>query len=181
MTREVCTTWYRAPEIFDGGAYGSPVDLWSAGCTIAELFSGYYLFPANDKEGLEAAFARVLKYQLLPSWHHRVRNGSYLHTWKTASESSAASVHNLALKVLMGEGSPPKFVSVAIQCLRLDPVARISAEDALHLLEAPTLGEPAAASQLPEREPTGAAAARAVRVKRRICRKMALTLSRAKT
>ena len=101
---------------------------------------------------MEAAFERVLDYQLLPQQHPRVSNGSYASKWKTASDNSAASMHNRALKVLMGEGSPPEFLSVAIQCLRLDPAVRISAEGALHLLEAPTLGEPAAASRLPERE-----------------------------
>ena len=101
----------------------------------------------------------VLERQLLLRGHPRVRNGSYPAKWTRASESSAASGDNRALKVLMGEGSPPNFVSVATQCLRLDPVARISAADALRLLEAPTLGEPVAASRLPEREPAGAAAA----------------------
>ena len=158
MTREVCTTWYRAPEVFDGGAYGSPVDMWSAGCTIVELFSGYFLFPGKDKKSTKAAMERVLKHHMLPREHPRVLNGSYP-KWTKASESSAASGDNRALKVLMGEDSPPNFVSVAVQCLRLDPGARISAADALCLLEPPTLGELEAASQLPEREPAGAAAA----------------------
>ena len=118
MTTEVCTTWYRAPEIFDGDAYGSPVDLWSAECTIVELFSGYYLFPGKDKTATEGAIERVLKHHLLLHRHPRVRNGSYPEKWTRASESSAASGDNRALKVLMGEGSPPNFVSVAIQCLR---------------------------------------------------------------
>ena len=159
MTTEVCTTWYRAPEVFDGDAYECPVDVWSAGCTIVELFSGYYLFPEKDDKSMMVAIDRVLKHHLLPREHPRVVNGSYPEKWTQASESSAASGDNRALKVLMGEDSPPNFVSVAIQCLRLDPVARISAADALRLLEAPTLGEPAAASRLPEREPAGAAAA----------------------
>ena len=159
MTKEVCTTWYRAPEVFNEAAYGSPVDLWSAGCVIVELFSGYYLFPERDDKSMMVAIDRVLKHHLLPREHPRVLNGSYPEKWTQASESSAASGDNRVLKVLMGEDSPPNFVSVAIQCLRLDPAARISAADAVSLLEDQPHGEPVAASRLLEREPAGTAAA----------------------
>ena len=150
MTTEVCTTWYRAPEIFDGDAYGSSVDLWSAECTIVELFSRNYLFLGKDKPATEGAIERVLKHQLLPHRHPRMRNGSYPEKWTRASESSAASGDNRALKVLMGEGSPPNFVSVAVSVLaaaavwphvtgsgrRIDgaaPARHLLTDDAMHL------------------------------------------------
>ena len=47
LTREVVTLSYRAPEILLGGErpiYSSPVDMWSVGCTFAELASGRTLF-----------------------------------------------------------------------------------------------------------------------------------------
>jgi len=45
LTSVVTTLWYRAPEIFFGAKYyGQPVDLWSVGCVLAELFLRQPLF-----------------------------------------------------------------------------------------------------------------------------------------
>ncbi|KAG7276535.1 hypothetical protein CRUP_014276, partial [Coryphaenoides rupestris] len=38
LTPGVVTLWYRAPEILLGTTYMSSVDVWSAGCILAELF-----------------------------------------------------------------------------------------------------------------------------------------------
>lgn len=49
-THEVITLWYRAPEILLGSKhYSSPVDLWSAGCIIAEMFNKHPLFPGETE------------------------------------------------------------------------------------------------------------------------------------
>ncbi|GFP85751.1 probable serine/threonine-protein kinase at1g54610 [Phtheirospermum japonicum] len=41
MTSHVVTLWYRPPELLLGSTnYGVGVDLWSAGCILAELFAG---------------------------------------------------------------------------------------------------------------------------------------------
>ncbi|KAG6435480.1 hypothetical protein SASPL_100354 [Salvia splendens] len=41
MTSRVVTLWYRAPELLLGSTdYGVGIDLWSAGCILAELFAG---------------------------------------------------------------------------------------------------------------------------------------------
>lgn len=41
MTSRVVTLWYRPPELLLGAtSYGVGVDLWSAGCILAELFAG---------------------------------------------------------------------------------------------------------------------------------------------
>ncbi|KAK4405648.1 putative serine/threonine-protein kinase [Sesamum angolense] len=41
MTNRVVTLWYRPPELLLGATdYGVGVDLWSAGCILAELFAG---------------------------------------------------------------------------------------------------------------------------------------------
>ncbi len=49
-THEVVTLWYRAPEILLGSKhYSSPVDLWSTGCIIAEMFNKHPLFPGETE------------------------------------------------------------------------------------------------------------------------------------
>lgn len=50
MTPSVCTRWYRAPEIIYGHEeYDSKVDVWSAGCIVAELCTGNALFSCNTE------------------------------------------------------------------------------------------------------------------------------------
>ncbi|XP_048873234.1 STKc_p38 domain-containing protein [Brienomyrus brachyistius] len=49
MTGYVVTRWYRAPEvIFNWMHYTQTVDVWSAGCILAEMITGYVLFPGHD-------------------------------------------------------------------------------------------------------------------------------------
>uniref|UniRef100_A0A182NJH3 cyclin-dependent kinase n=1 Tax=Anopheles dirus TaxID=7168 RepID=A0A182NJH3_9DIPT len=47
LTTVVVTLWYRAPEVLLGEAYNSSVDIWSAGCIIAEMFQRQALFPGT--------------------------------------------------------------------------------------------------------------------------------------
>ena len=39
---------YRAPEVILGLSYGQKVDVWSLGCILAELLSGYVLFQVGS-------------------------------------------------------------------------------------------------------------------------------------
>lgn len=42
-TNRVVTLWYRPPELLLGDRnYGPPVDLWGAGCIMAEMWTRYY-------------------------------------------------------------------------------------------------------------------------------------------
>lgn len=41
--------FYRAPEVIVGAKYGMPIDMWSLGCILAELLTGYPLFPGEDE------------------------------------------------------------------------------------------------------------------------------------
>jgi serine/threonine protein kinase len=45
FTHEICTLWYRAPEILLGKrGYGAHIDIWSLSCTLYEIFTGNALF-----------------------------------------------------------------------------------------------------------------------------------------
>lgn len=41
--------FYRAPEVILGARYGMPIDMWSFGCILAELLTGYPIFPGEDE------------------------------------------------------------------------------------------------------------------------------------
>jgi len=49
-SRDVCTVWYRAPEILLGGAYSFSADIWSVGCILAEIVRGKPLFAGDSTE-----------------------------------------------------------------------------------------------------------------------------------
>lgn len=50
FTSRVVTLWYRPPELLLGATnYGVAVDLWSAGCILAELFSGKPIMPGRTE------------------------------------------------------------------------------------------------------------------------------------
>ena len=48
LTSYVVTRWYRAPEVLVGAEYGRAVDVWSAGCILAEMLGRAPLFPGRD-------------------------------------------------------------------------------------------------------------------------------------
>lgn len=50
MTKNICTIWYRCPELLYGSCnYSSEVDMWSLGCILAELLRGEPLFNGSGQ------------------------------------------------------------------------------------------------------------------------------------
>ncbi|XP_073266433.1 probable serine/threonine-protein kinase At1g09600 [Populus alba] len=50
LTNRVVTLWYRAPELLLGSTdYGLGIDLWSAGCLLAEMFIGRSIMPGRTE------------------------------------------------------------------------------------------------------------------------------------
>ncbi|GJN38026.1 hypothetical protein PR202_gb27033 [Eleusine coracana subsp. coracana] len=50
LTSRVVTLWYRPPELLLGATnYGVAVDLWSAGCILAELYAGKPIMPGRTE------------------------------------------------------------------------------------------------------------------------------------
>jgi len=52
--------FYRAPEVILGAKYGLPIDMWSLGCILAELLTGYPLFPGEDEGDQLACIIELL-------------------------------------------------------------------------------------------------------------------------
>ncbi|CAJ1411169.1 unnamed protein product [Effrenium voratum] len=57
LTNYVQSRSYRAPEVILGLPYDQKIDLWSLGCIIAELWSGFVLF---QNDSVQSLLARIL-------------------------------------------------------------------------------------------------------------------------
>ena len=71
LTSRVVTLWYRAPELLLGATeYGIGIDLWSAGCLMAEMFIGRPIMPGRTEviefvyTGLKYAKTFIVTYMI---------------------------------------------------------------------------------------------------------------------
>jgi serine/threonine protein kinase len=57
----ICSRYYRAPELIFGAVnYGTQIDVWSAGCVFAEMFTGTPLFPGESSVDQLVEIIKVL-------------------------------------------------------------------------------------------------------------------------
>lgn len=61
--------FYRSPEVILGHPYSMAIDMWSLGCILAELYTGYPLFPGESEVEQIACIMEV--------W----LGDHYVHTW----------------------------------------------------------------------------------------------------
>ncbi|GAA5916229.1 hypothetical protein JCM6882_001115 [Rhodosporidiobolus microsporus] len=61
FSNEVVTLWYRAPDVLLGSrTYSTSIDVWSAGCIMAEMISGVPLFRGRDNNDQLNQIIRIL-------------------------------------------------------------------------------------------------------------------------
>jgi dual specificity tyrosine-phosphorylation-regulated kinase 2/3/4 len=126
--------FYRSPEIILGSSYGMPIDMWSLGCILAELYTGHPLFPGRDEK-------EQLMYQMeilgapppaLLQKCKRAANffdsfGNPRHTIDRRGTARMPGTRSLA-KAL--NCSDPGLVSFISSCLAWDPEQRMTPKDA---------------------------------------------------
>eukprot|EP01062_Namystynia_karyoxenos_P052435 TRINITY_DN41_c0_g1_i1.p1 TRINITY_DN41_c0_g1~~TRINITY_DN41_c0_g1_i1.p1 ORF type:complete len:1188 (+),score=250.86 TRINITY_DN41_c0_g1_i1:78-3641(+) len=62
VTPNVVTMWYRAPELLlDDSEYGTAVDLWSAGCLLAEMFLCKPIFKTTGQASVTAQYDQITR------------------------------------------------------------------------------------------------------------------------
>ena len=68
--------FYRSPEVILGIAYSMSIDMWSLGCILAELYTGYPLFPGENEVTL-LLLLLLLLYSETAGFHliFKLRNG----------------------------------------------------------------------------------------------------------
>lgn len=125
MTGYVSTRHYRAPEIMlSWQKYDVEVDIWSAGCILAEMIQGKPLFPGRDHIH---QFSIIT--ELLGTPPEEVIN-------TIGSENTLKFVKSLPVRERVPlatrfEGSEPEVVDLLERMLVFDPKKRITATDAL--------------------------------------------------
>ena len=60
MYTYIQSRFYRAPEILLGAPYSLPIDIWSLGCLLAELYTGRPLFPGESESDQLLSIMQVL-------------------------------------------------------------------------------------------------------------------------
>ncbi|KAM3070463.1 negative regulator of the PHO system [Clarireedia jacksonii] len=122
FSNEVVTLWYRAPDVLLGSrTYSTSIDIWSAGCIMAEMYTGRPLFPGTTNED---QLVRIFRIMGTPSER----------TWPGISQFSEYKANfqmyaTQDLRVIL-----PQIDAVGIdllqRMLQLRPELRISAADA---------------------------------------------------
>jgi len=127
--------FYRSPEVILGLPYDTAIDMWSFGCILAELYTGYPLFPGeNELEQLGCimeVFGQPPKELLAISNRKKIffdSSGSARVVPNSRGKKRRPSTKELATLLSCND---KQFVSFLKGCLRWDPRQRFTPEDAI--------------------------------------------------
>jgi len=63
LTKNVCTIWYRSPELLYGcSEYSKEVDIWSLGCVLAEMLLCAPLFDGRGQISMLCKITEILGF-----------------------------------------------------------------------------------------------------------------------
>jgi cyclin-dependent kinase 2 len=117
-THEVCTLFYRAPEILLGSkTYGPNTDVWSLMCTLSEITTGTILFHGDSNIDQILKIFRVLGTPTNEVWHNVTSLSEYSRTfpkWKCNKDA------------IIKKSSPTS--KIIYEGLIMDPVKRPSSK-----------------------------------------------------
>lgn len=118
----ICSRYYRAPELIFGAVdYSTAIDMWSAGCVVAELLLGQALFPGENSVDQLVEIIKVLGTPtreeikcMNPSYNDHRFPQVKAHPWhKTFSKHT-----------------PPEAVDLISRLLQYSPSLRLTALEA---------------------------------------------------
>ncbi|RHY30360.1 hypothetical protein DYB32_004380 [Aphanomyces invadans] len=124
LTEYVVTRWYRAPELLLSSKYSYPVDVWSVGCIVAELFNRTALFPGHD---------HVHQLQLVMSilGSPSVADLGFITNEKAKRWLSKQTTQVPRPWTSVVPSAPPDALDLLQKLLVFDPRQRLSVDDAL--------------------------------------------------
>lgn len=123
FSNEVVTLWYRAPDVLLGSrTYNTSIDIWSAGCIMAEMYTGRPLFPGTTNDDQLQKIFRLMGTPSERSWP----GISQLPEYKPTFHVYATQDLGLILPQI-----DPLGLDLLNRMLQLRPEMRISAAEAL--------------------------------------------------
>ena len=127
--------FYRSPEVILGMTYGMPIDMWSVGCILAELYTGVPIFPGENEQEQLACIMEVFgppeKHLIEKSTRKKLFFDSMGKPRLTVSSKGrrrrpSSKTLQQALKC---DDEP--FLDFLSRCLRWDPDRRMKPEEAV--------------------------------------------------
>ncbi|KAI2605933.1 uncharacterized protein GGS25DRAFT_363358 [Hypoxylon fragiforme] len=127
--------FYRSPEVILGMTYGLPIDMWSLGCILAELYTGVPIFPGENEQEQLACIMEVFgppeKHLIEKSTRKKLFFDSMGKPRLTVSSKGrrrrpSSKTLQQALKC---DDDP--FLDFLARCLRWDPDRRLKPEEAI--------------------------------------------------
>lgn len=131
LTEYVVTRWYRAPEVLLARSkYGPPVDVWSVGCIIYEMWGRKALFPGkNSYDQLKRVFTVLgMPSEEDAAW---VPPEARPLLQKCAAVGGPGSVRSEAWEALCSATTSKEGMDLLLQMTKFDPWKRISVEGSL--------------------------------------------------
>ncbi|KAH8803135.1 negative regulator of the PHO system [Xylogone sp. PMI_703] len=123
FSNEVVTLWYRAPDVLLGSrTYNTSIDIWSAGCIMAEMYTGRPLFPGTTNEDQLIRIFRIMGTPSERTWPGISQYSEY----KQNFQMYATQDLRIILPQIDAAG-----IDLLQRMLQLRPELRISAADAL--------------------------------------------------
>lgn len=127
--------FYRSPEVILGMSYGLPIDMWSLGCILAELYTGVPIFPGENEQEQLACIMEVFgppeKHLIEKSTRKKLFFDSMGKPRLTVSSKGrrrrpSSKTLQQALKC-----DDEAFLDFIARCLRWDPDRRMKPEEAI--------------------------------------------------
>lgn len=123
FSNEVVTLWYRAPDVLLGSrTYNTSIDIWSAGCIMAEMYTGRPLFPGTTNEDQLIRIFRIMGTPTERTWPGLTQYTEYKPNWQMYATQPLT---NILPQI------DPAGIELLQHMLQLRPELRISAHDAL--------------------------------------------------
>lgn len=127
--------FYRSPEVILGVPYDTAIDMWSFGCILAELYTGYPLFPGENEVEQLACIMEICGLPPSKTLDNATRVKMFFDSGGNPRlvPNSRGKTRRPGAKDLQAvlRTSESKFVDFLQGCLHWDPKERFLPEDAL--------------------------------------------------
>jgi len=142
FSNEVVTLWYRAPDVLLGSrTYNTSIDIWSAGCIMAEMYTGRPLFPGTTNEDQLVRIFRIMGTPSERTWPGISQYSEYKQNFQMFATQD--------LRTILPQ-IDPSGIDLLQRMLQLRPELRISAHDALQHPWFNDIAQPRHQQQMPQ-------------------------------